>query len=38
MPIRTGQKFLEALKDDRIFMDGEEIGDIAHDPRTAGAR
>src|SRR2546423_2091473 len=38
MPIRTGQKFLEALKDDRrIFMDGEEIGDIAHDPRTAGA-
>src|SRR5437868_5195974 len=38
MPIRTGQQFLEALKDDRrIFMDGEEIGDIAHDPRTAGA-
>src|SRR5947208_15928013 len=38
MPIRTGQKFLEARKDDRrIFMDGEEIGDIAHAPRTAGA-
>src|SRR5205085_609093 len=38
MPIRTGQQFLEALNDDRrIFMDGEEIGDIAHDPRTAGA-
>src|SRR3954451_1817661 len=38
MPIRTGKQFLEALKDDRrIFMDGEEIGDIAHDPRTAGA-
>src|SRR5438094_4242304 len=38
MPIRTGQKFLEALKDyRRIFMDSEEIGDIAHDPRTAGA-
>src|SRR5438270_10301974 len=38
MPIRTGQKFLEALKDDRrIFMDGEEIGDTAHHPRTAGA-
>src|SRR6266513_359317 len=38
MPILTGKQFLEALKDDRrIFMDGEEIGDIAHDPRTAGA-
>src|SRR5205809_3424708 len=38
MPIRTGKQFLEALKDDRrIFIDGEEIGDIAHDPRTAGA-
>jgi 4-hydroxyphenylacetate 3-monooxygenase len=38
MPIRTGQQFLEALKDDRrIFMDGDEIRDIAHDPRTAGA-
>ena len=38
MPIRTGQQFLEALKDDRrIFMDGEEIRDIARDPRTAGA-
>src|SRR5436190_13805135 len=38
MPIRTGKQFLEALNDDRrIFMDGEEIGDIAHDPRTAGA-
>src|SRR5437762_5205778 len=38
MPIRTGAQFLEALKDDRqIFMDGERIGDIAGDPRTAGA-
>jgi len=38
MPIRTGKQFLDALKDDRrIFMDGEEIGDIARDPRTAGA-
>jgi 4-hydroxyphenylacetate 3-monooxygenase len=38
MPIRTGQQFLDALKDNRrIFMDGEEIGDIARDPRTAGA-
>src|SRR5256885_5920981 len=38
MPIRTGQQFLEALKDDRrIFMDGARIGDIAGDPRTAGA-
>src|SRR5947199_1171169 len=38
MPIRTGQQFLEALNDDRLnFMAGEEIGDIAHDPSTAGA-
>jgi 4-hydroxyphenylacetate 3-monooxygenase len=38
MPIRTGQQFLEALKDDRhVFMDGERIADIARDPRTAGA-
>jgi 4-hydroxyphenylacetate 3-monooxygenase len=38
MPIRTGQQFLDALKDDRrIFMDGDEIGDVARDPRTAGA-
>src|SRR5438105_414739 len=38
MPIRTGEQFLEVLKDDRqIFMDGTRIGDIAHDPRTAGA-
>ena len=38
MPIRTGQQFLDALKDDRrIFMDGEELRDIAGDPRTAGA-
>ncbi len=38
MPIRTGQQFLESLKDDRqVFMDGERIRDIAGDPRTAGA-
>src|SRR5881392_2873890 len=38
MPIRTGKEFLEALKDDRqVFMDGARIGDIAGDPRTAGA-
>src|SRR5213076_497826 len=38
MPIRTGKQFLETLKDDRqIFMDGRRIGDIAGDPRTAGA-
>src|SRR5205814_1162633 len=38
MPIRTGRQFLEALKDDRqIFMDGERVRNIAHDPRTAGA-
>src|SRR4051812_14021843 len=38
MPIRTGEEFLEALKDDRqVFMDGKRIRDIAGDPRTAGA-
>jgi aromatic ring hydroxylase len=38
MPIRTGEQFLESLKDDRqVFMDGERIRDIAGDPRTAGA-
>jgi 4-hydroxyphenylacetate 3-monooxygenase len=38
MPIRTGEQFLEALKDDRqVFMDGVRIADIAGDPRTAGA-
>src|SRR2546423_3198481 len=38
MPIRTGQKFLEALKDDRrIFMDGERVADVTADPRFAAA-
>jgi len=38
VPIRTGEQFLEALKDDRqVFMDGVRIADIAGDPRTAGA-
>jgi 4-hydroxyphenylacetate 3-monooxygenase len=38
MPIRTGKQFLDSLHDDRqIFMDGERIGDVTRDPRTAGA-
>lgn len=38
MPIRTGQQFLEAMRDDRqIFMDGERIEDVTTDPRFAGA-
>ena len=38
MPIRTGDQFLAALRDDRqIFMDGERIGDVTKDPRFAGA-
>src|SRR5581483_11275382 len=38
MPIRTGQQFLDAMRDDRrIFMDGERIKDVTTDPRFAGA-
>src|SRR5580693_5632709 len=38
MPIRTGDEFLAALRDDRqIFMDGERIRDVTADPRFAGA-
>jgi aromatic ring hydroxylase len=38
MPIRTGDQFLEALRDERqIFMDGERIRDVTVDPRFAGA-
>jgi 4-hydroxyphenylacetate 3-monooxygenase len=38
MPIRTGDQFLAALRDDRqIYMDGERIGDVTKDPRFAGA-
>jgi hypothetical protein len=36
MPIRTGDRFLAALSDDRqIFMDGERIRDVTADPRFA---
>ena len=38
MPIRTGQAFLEALRDDRhIQLDGERIRDVTRDRRLAGA-
>ena len=38
MPIRTGEQFLAALRDDRqIYMDGERIADVTTDPRFAGA-
>jgi 4-hydroxyphenylacetate 3-monooxygenase len=38
MPIRTGDQFLAALRDDRqIFMDGERVRDVTTDPRFAGA-
>ncbi|HWB49282.1 MAG TPA: 4-hydroxyphenylacetate 3-monooxygenase, oxygenase component [Stellaceae bacterium] len=38
MPIRTGDQFLAALRDDRrIFIDGERVGDVTADPRFAGA-
>jgi len=38
MPIRTGDQFLAALRDDRqIFIDGERVPDVTTDPRFAGA-
>jgi 4-hydroxyphenylacetate 3-monooxygenase len=38
MPIRTGQQFLEALRDGRqIFIDGERVADVTRDRRLAGA-
>jgi len=38
MPIRTGDAFLAALRDDRqIFIDGERVTEITTDPRFAGA-
>jgi 4-hydroxyphenylacetate 3-monooxygenase len=38
MPIRTGKKFLEGLRDERqIFIDGERVGDVTTDRRLAGA-
>jgi 4-hydroxyphenylacetate 3-monooxygenase len=38
MALRTGQQFLEALRDDRqIFMDGERIADVTSDRRTGAA-
>jgi 4-hydroxyphenylacetate 3-monooxygenase len=38
MGVRTGQQFLEGLRDDRqIFLDGERIGDVTQDKRLAAA-
>jgi 4-hydroxyphenylacetate 3-monooxygenase len=38
MPIRTGEQFLEAIRDDRrIFIDGERVADVTRDRRLAGA-
>ena len=38
MPIRTGDQFLAALRNDRqIYMDGERIADVTADPRFSGA-
>src|SRR3954467_7859938 len=38
MPMRTGNDFLEALRDGRqIFIDGERIADVTRDKRLAGA-
>jgi 4-hydroxyphenylacetate 3-monooxygenase len=38
MPIRTGDQFLAALRDDRqIYIDGERVRDVTRDPRFAGA-
>ncbi len=37
MGIRTGQAYLESLRDDRqIFIDGERVQDVTRDPRLAG--
>lgn len=38
MGVRTGQEFLEGLRDDRqIFLDGERIADVTRDRRLAAA-
>jgi 4-hydroxyphenylacetate 3-monooxygenase oxygenase component len=38
MSIRTGQEYLEGLRDDReIWLDGERVRDITTDPRLRGA-
>src|SRR3954467_13039113 len=38
MPMRTGNDFLEALRDGRqIFIDGERVADVIRDKRHAGA-
>lgn len=38
MSIRTGQQYLEALRDEReIWLDGERVRDVTTDPRLRGA-
>lgn len=38
MGIRTGQQYLDSLRDDReIWIDGERVKDVVNDPRFAGA-
>jgi 4-hydroxyphenylacetate 3-monooxygenase oxygenase component len=38
MSIRTGQQYLDALRDDReIWLDGERVRDVTTDPRLRGA-
>ncbi len=38
MGIRTGQQYLDSLRDDReIWIDGERVKDVVTDPRFAGA-
>jgi 4-hydroxyphenylacetate 3-monooxygenase len=36
--IRSGEKYLESLRDDReLWIDGERVRDVTHDPRLRGA-
>ena len=36
--IRSGEKYLESLRDDReIWIDGERVRDVTRDPRFRGA-
>ena len=38
MPIRTGNEFLDGLRDDRqIFIDGERVADVRRDRRLGAA-
>lgn len=38
MGIRTGEQYLQGLRDDRvIYMDGQRVADVTADPRLSGA-